>query len=365
MNKEIITNKQGVYIVILYVLGSAIVLSPGSEAKQDVWIVLLLALLIALPVIFLYARILSIFPEKDLFDILIEIFGKVFGKIIAILFIWYAFHLGAMVLRNFSEFIQVLSLPFTPQLIIVTFTGLICIWAVKAGIEVLGRLAGFLFPILIFTIICSIALSLTKADINNLRPILYNGIKPVMKSTFSVFSFPFAEIVVFMMAFCSIEGRFNTYKVFAIGLVGGAFILLAVYIRNIVVLGANTEDSLYFPSYSAVSLIEIGTFLQRIEILVSFVFLFVGIIKICVCLYVASNGVAKVFNLGSYRMVTVPIGFLMMNLSCFIYSSTMEMFEWASKIYPYYAIPFQVILPIITWILAEIKSKKCKQKNLN
>jgi spore germination protein KB len=31
---------------------------------------------------------------------------------------------------------------------------------------------------------------------------------------------------------------------------------------------------------------------------------------------------------------------------------------WAFKDYAYYAFPFQIILPIITWILAEIKVKK-------
>jgi spore germination protein KB len=41
----------------------------------------------------------------------------------------------------------------------------------------------------------------------------------------------------------------------------------------------------------------------------------------------------------------------------------MDMSYWAFKVYPYYAFPFQVILPIIIWILAEIKAKKMKQAN--
>src|SRR5690242_1975848 len=113
MNKEIITAKQGISLVVLFEIGSAIVLSPGSEAKQDVWIVVLLALLFALPMILIYARLLSAFPGKDLFDILHEVLGKIPGKIIALTYVWYAFHLGALVIRNFSEFIQTVSLPET------------------------------------------------------------------------------------------------------------------------------------------------------------------------------------------------------------------------------------------------------------
>lgn len=209
MNTEIITGRQGIIIMVSYIIGSAIVLNPGREAKQDIWIAALLALLMALPAILIYARILSIFPGKDLFDILNEVFGKILGKIIAMAFIWYAFHLGALVIRNFSEFIQVVSLPETPQLIIVFFTGFICIWIVNAGIEVIGRWTGFFFPILLFILLILAGLAFTEFDMNNIKPVLYNGIKPVIRSAYSVFSFPFAETVVFMMAFCSLKHKFN------------------------------------------------------------------------------------------------------------------------------------------------------------
>src|SRR5690242_10017867 len=106
MNKEIITSQQGISIIVLFEIGSAIVLSPGSEAKQDVWITILLASLLSFPVILMYSRLLSIFPGKDLFDILNEVLGKILGKIIALTYVWYVFHLGALIIRNFSEFIQ-------------------------------------------------------------------------------------------------------------------------------------------------------------------------------------------------------------------------------------------------------------------
>lgn len=332
-------------------------LNPGGEAKQDVWIAVLFALLMALPAIFIYARLLSIFPGKDLFDILNEVFGKILGKIIALIFIWYAFHLGALVIRNFSEFIHIVSLPRTPQLVIIVFTGLICAWAAKAGVEVIGRWAGFFLPVLLFVIIFTVLLSLTQADMDNLKPILYKGFPPVFKSAFSVFSFPFAETVVFMMVFCSVKHKFKMYKVYYVGLIGGAAILLVLSVRNILVLGVETASTLYFPSYSAVSMIELGTFLERIEIVVAVVFLLTGIVKISVCLYAASNGIAKVFNFSRYKILVASVGLLMMILSNFIYNSTMEMFEWARKFYSYYAFPFQVVFPIIILIIAEIKTR--------
>jgi hypothetical protein len=48
--------------------------------------------------------------------------------------------------------------------------------------------------------------------------------------------------------------------------------------------------------------------------------------------------------------------------SYIIYDNIMEMKYWAFNVYPYYAFPMQVILPIIIWILAEVKAKKVNQK---
>jgi spore germination protein KB len=40
----------------------------------------------------------------------------------------------------------------------------------------------------------------------------------------------------------------------------------------------------------------------------------------------------------------------------------MDMKFWAFKVYPYYAFPMQVILPIIVWVFAEIKVRKNKRE---
>jgi spore germination protein KB len=44
-------------------------------------------------------------------------------------------------------------------------------------------------------------------------------------------------------------------------------------------------------------------------------------------------------------------------LSIWIYSSAFEMFTWASKIYPYYALPYQVIIPMILLGISLLRKK--------
>ncbi|PKM94850.1 MAG: spore gernimation protein [Firmicutes bacterium HGW-Firmicutes-1] len=364
MEKEIVTNKQVICLMILFIMGSTLVLGVGAEAKQDSWIAILTATAVAIMIVLIYSRILWLFPGKDLFQILELILGKYVGKVVSLLFIWYAFHLGVLVIRNFSEFMKVVALLETPELVSALILVLLCIWGVKEGIEVLGRWSQFVLPLLLAIILTTIILSLKMADWTNIRPIMYNSFGPITKAAFSVFSFPFAETVVFMMILSGAKDQKGYYMIYLKSILIGGLIVLIINIRNIVVVGHEFITNTAFPSYAAVSLINVGEFLQRIEILVSVVFLFAGFIKISICLLAVSNGVARVLNITQYRTLVTPIGLIMLSLSLIIYDSIMEMQEWAFIYYKFYALPFQVIMPVIIWSLCEIKVKRGETKKL-
>lgn len=362
MSKEVITHKQGIVILITFILGSTLVLGAGDEAKQDVWLAVLLSMLLAVPIFLVYSRLLTVYPGMGLYDILIHVFGKIFGRILAIPFIWFAFHLGSLVIRNFVEFIIIVSIPETPEYIIAAFMAVFCIWAVRAGIEVIGRWTSIMLPILIIVIIIVTFLFANLITFENLKPVLANGLTPVLNTAFSVFAFPFAETVLFTTVLSNLRPKSNPYKVYFWGLLIGGLIILLISVRSLITLGEGNISILYFPSYASVRLINIGNFLQRIEVSVTLVFIISGFIKISICLYSAGVGIAKIFNVSDYHHIIAPIGLLMMVLSIIVYKSTVEMFEWADKIYKYYAFPIEVVLPVIILIAAEIKARVRKRR---
>ncbi len=359
MQKEQITDKEAIGLLIVFVIGSTLIIGIGGEAKNDSWIAGIVGIIMAAPMLLVFSRILSLFPGKDLFDILNITLGKVMGKTVAIIYIWYAFHLGALVLRNFGEFINIVAMPETPMLVPLLGLGLVCIIAVRLGIEVMGRTTAYFLPILLFILVAVELLGIPQLHLHYIKPILGNGLIPVLKGGFLTFSFPFAETVLFIGVFGSLKTKKSPFKVYYWGIMISAIIIIITTIRNITVLG-NMLDSYYFPSYAAVSRISIGDFLQRIEVTVAIEFIFGVFIKSSICLLVACKGIGKIFNLKDYRSIVIQTGLLMVYFSYIVYDSSMEMKYWAFKVYSYYAFPFQVILPIIIWILAEIKAVKKK-----
>ncbi|WP_027627012.1 GerAB/ArcD/ProY family transporter [Ruminiclostridium cellobioparum] len=361
MRKEVITDKEAICILIIFIIGSTLILGIGGDAKNDRWVSGVIGLVLAIPFLLIYARIQTIFQGRDIFDILIILLGKIGGRFVAVIYIWYGFHLGAMVIRNFGEFVNVVVMPETPMFVLMVTIGAVAIMAVKLGIEVIGRTCAYLLPILIVIVIIVQFLGIPEMRTNHIKPFFSSTITSVLDGAFSSFAFPFAESVVFLGVFFTLKTKKSPYRVYFYGVFLAGLLIIAVTIRNILILGP-LGTSLYFPSHVAVSRISIGDFLQRIEVSVAFVFGVAALIKISICLFVTAKGVAKVCNLNDYRSVVIQLGLLMVYFAQFIYKDIMTMSNWAFKIYPFYALPFQAILPVFIWIMAEIKKNKITAK---
>lgn len=362
MSTELITERQGLAMMVLFIIGSTLVVGVSDIAKQDEWLAVILAMMLALPVLLLYARLLHLFPGKDIYTIMHQVLGPIAGKAVALLFVWYTFHLGVLVIRNFSEFLSEIALTETPQYFIQLVFVLLAIWAVKGGIEVLGRWTSFIFNILLVVLIGLILMSISKFNFANFTPMLYEGFRPVIDGAFSVFTFPLAETVVFISILSFLKPGASGYKVYNLSLlIGGSILLLNVF-RNIALLGIPFLSTQYFPSYIATSLIDFGEFFRRFEVLVAVLLLLCGFVKVSVCLFCTATGIARIFNVDNYRILTVPAALLMLSLAIFIYPNMQEMFEWV-KVYKYYAIPFQLLLPLILWVGAEAKVRFTKKRH--
>lgn len=357
MEKKQISSKEAVCILIMFIFGNSLMYS-GSKVKQDTWIAVLIGLLMFVPLMLVFARTISLYPGKNLYGIITDVFGKLVGKIIAVFYILYAIYLGASLMRNFSEFIQVTTMPETPQLITLIFLFVLGIWMVKSGVKTLGAWSKFILPVVLAAVAMTILISLDFINLNNIKPVAGTEFPMLMDSSFTLFSFPYAETVLFMFLFGAIKTGKSPYRIYIYGLAISTFVMLAAIIRNTLVVGFPSLGMYYFASYTAVSVISLGEFFSRIEVLIGLAFLLDLFVKLCVCMFAASKGLAVLFNQASGDMA-VPAGLLMLTLAGILYANTLEMYDWID-VYKYCALPFQVVLPLIIFIGAEIRTRAGK-----
>ena len=57
MNNDRISQKQGIMMIVLYIIGSSSLLVMGLEAKKDIWVAILAAIATGSLILRIYARI--------------------------------------------------------------------------------------------------------------------------------------------------------------------------------------------------------------------------------------------------------------------------------------------------------------------
>ncbi|CAH2214769.1 GerAB/ArcD/ProY family transporter [Tepidibacter aestuarii] len=363
MQKEIISDKQGISLIVLFIVGSSSVFIMGMKAKQDLWLAIILAILMALPMALIYARLHSLFSDKDLYDIIEICFGKFIGKIIILILTCFFFYWASDVTVNYGDFIWSISLDKTPIIVPMIVFLVICGWGAKQGIEVLGRWSDLFVIVPIVALFISLTSSIPKMNIGNIYPIFGSGFKAILRGSLNSFSFPFSQILAFSIVFSSFNKKQSPYNIYIKGLTIGGVILFFLSLISLLVLGVDTAGKRYYASYTAASLINIGATLTSIEIYISTTFLLGGFIKIGVLLLCVCKGIMKLFDCSDYRFIITPITLLAMNLTFFQYESVMHYYEFQTDVWFYFVFPFQVFFPIILWITAEIRNKNSKHES--
>lgn len=355
---ESISKKQCISLLVLFTISGNLILGINPEAKKDVWLALILGFILDIPVLWIYSKLLNLLPGKNIYELCLTAFGKVAGTFTSLLFIWFSLHLGGMVLFDFNIYIDEVGLTETPELVISIILLAMCVLAGKYGVRVLGRWGNFFFKIVLLLMLFIPLFSIQNMKPENLLPVLQNGLKPVLTGAISAYAFPLGEAVVFLPIMSMLQDKKSYFRVYFIGILISTLLLLITTLTNILVLGPYLLGNNYYPTYVTVSLISIGDFFQRIQILVSILFLLSGFVEISICVISASKGLSSIFNLKNYKFLLVPCAILIINLYYIVFENELEAVRFLPGFAHYYKIFITALLPLIVLIAAKFRLKK-------
>ena len=353
---ETLNARQMIAIIVNFMLGSALIVGVATNVGQDSWIPLLIALAVMLPFAVLYGRIIKLFPGKDCFALFELCFGKIGSRILDVLVILYALQIGATMTRTLTEFTQIVSLPETPQLPVLLIMLCVATYAAKRGIGTIGKWAVVTLCILALIMVFTVSLAISHFNYDNFLPLMEHSLPEIGADTLRLASSPFLETLLILGLAGSLRVKSPGKVYLAAYALTGLFLLL-ILLRNIGLLGVPLLQSVYFSSYSAARIVQIGTFLTRIESTISVNFYLVGFTKMAVCIVFAAKGLAHLTGIKDYKNMVVPIGLLMMALAAVLFGSTMEMVNFTDNEI-LLDFPFEVAVTLLLWIAVEIKARK-------
>jgi len=345
---------------MLFSLGSAILIVPSgltASAKQDGWIAAAVGTFAGLLLIFLFDALGRRFPNQTLVEYSETVLGKWLGKGVALLYIGYFFLLSSLVLRNIGDFITSITLPETPiQAVHIIFL-VIVILGTRLGLEVFMRTAEIFFPWILMLLFLLVVCISPQIQYYKMLPILEEGIKPVLKGSLSILGIPYLELVVFLMLYPYVSKLEKAGKALFIGALFAGIVLIMITALCVLVLGSDFTARHAFPSYTLAKKIHFGEFIQRIEVFMGITWFLTIYFKLIVCFYASALGLAQLCRLRSYRILTLPMGVLLIVLSLIVYPNIVYFREFASQIWTPFAMTFGLVLPVLLLAVASIRKK--------
>lgn len=359
-----ISARQFTVVVMFYTIGTTILVIPSSlaaDADQDAWIAAILGWALGLLVVGLYILIGRMFPDLTLIESNEKILGKWLGKIISLVFIFFSFIGAASVLYYVGNFMTTQVMPETPiESFTILFAGII-VMGLRLGLEVLVRTAEILFPWFLLLFLVSTLFLIPEIEIQNIQPVFENGIKPIMKGALTFAGIASLPLVILLMVFPAFMNHpKDAGKAFFMGtLLGGVFVIIITFL-SISILGADLSERNMYPGYALAKKINVGNFIQRVEILIAGMWFLTIFFKTTFYSYGFIKGLAQIFGCKDYRPLVLPYGMILVVYSLVVYPNIAYMMDFDSTIWTPYALTIGLLFPLLLLGAGMIQKKMRK-----
>ncbi|MGQ8873526.1 GerAB/ArcD/ProY family transporter [Paenibacillus amylolyticus] len=318
MDEVKINAQQLLALMVLFNMGTSLVVSLGTTAERDAWIATLLGNAGGLILFGVYAALFRLAPKLQLIGHIRALLGKPIGLILGMLYIIFFLYGASRDLRDGGDLLINSVLDQTPLIVVEAAMILAVAYVLDKGIEVLARTAQIFLIVLLLVGLLSVVLLLCSNVIETERlfPLLGNGwgavFTPFLKQTFE---FPYTELICFMVIFPSLDQpnqglRFGFVAVFISGI-----ILTISSMLQIAVLGVDITSQSTFPLLDMISLIDVGAFVQRLDVFFV-LFLIVGVFfKTAIFYYACVSSITDLFHIRDKRTMIYPVGLLILVVS--------------------------------------------------
>jgi len=363
-NKIKISNQQFFALAANGTLGSTIFVISGlltGIAKQDAWITALITPVWGLLQIWLYYYLGKAYPGLTLIGINKKILGKWPGIIVSAGFVFLFLHVTTNSPWYVGDFLGHILSETPDYLFYIPFMAAVII-AVLYGVEAFARASEIfiIFVSLIFFV--AMILILPKVNIENLLPVLEEGIVPSLKGSFFLFSFTTFPILTLMMIFpVNAIALPQAGKAMVKGYLWGSLIVFVAIIISILVLGSNVISNTQYASFLLFKEIDVAGIFSRLEFVIMLIWLVTQFVTCVLFFYAGVKSFAELFGLKDYRKVVLPLGLIVTVLTGIIFPDANYQGNWDSIVWPPYGTTFCLIIPGIITIVCWLKKKFNKQ----
>lgn len=345
-------------IMYVTIVGTSILYIPfitAQQANRDLWLSPIWAFLSGFLIVFIMIKLYKLYPKKTLIQYSELILGRTLGKIIGFLYLFFLLHDTAIAFREYSEFVESAFLYKTPMVVVIGSMVLTCAFAVRGGIEVVGRCALVFLPIVLFFYVMIYLLLIPDLNVKNMFPIMEYGMIPSVKGSLAPHAWLSQfSLISFLVPFLTNETKGMKWGIASV--FASVTTMVFINLGNLFIFG-ETITSIPFPVFQAARYISVGSFFEHVESIVLAVWILGAFVQLSAFFYMLVLGTSQWLKLSSYKPIVLPMGYLILLFSIWSTSSLQEMLQSMGTTTPFYFLTIQLLIPILLISITIIKKQ--------
>lgn len=326
-------------------LGNALFVAFGivtilNKSKQDAWITMIIATFLSIIPILVIIYIINYKPDKDIFQKLDALFGKIFGKIVSFIIACYVLFMLFMVVWSTTYFALTQYLSKVPFLFLSLLFIFIAVYAVSKGIETIARANEIMLFMALFIIVV-ISLSLGKfINLEQLKPILTEGIKPIIGHSILALSYAFPPLLT--LSAIPKDSLVDGQKYSKYLLIGFAISVFFIVIVTFYIVSINTihlAEIFRYPEYYVQFKIDVAGIFEGVENFLTLHWMFNSVIMMIMCIFFLNRYIKDTFKLNEGKklnIITLIVGIIVAYGSGKLFPNSEVGVEFMRKVYPVY-----------------------------
>ena len=364
MNKKVSKIEMGMLLSLVccgYFLGMSDIILLRM-AKSEVLISMLIGSLIGLIPIFMYLKINSTYPNLNIYEKVVKLFGKPIGNIMCVLMIVSYASILAIATRSIVSFMVSKYLENTPYIIVGLLVIISCLIACFKGLESILRLAQISF---IITLLFSLSIELSIVgylDINNILPMFTskNALMNIVNgSLYFAATSSFLSVLLLSIKKDEIKDNKNYNKTAVLFYLYSALSLIVVMFFIVACFGYKMASLFRYPEYIALKKVGFSSSDLHLENLLAFRWIFYSLALCVTSLYGIKKGIKKFStNIKLNKIIVIVIGITSIEISKYALGTVPKAILIMKKYYiPFAAIPMFTLLSIIFIRCLFVKNK--------
>ncbi|WP_108672056.1 spore germination protein [Peribacillus acanthi] len=357
--KDRISTVQTVMIISNFILGAGILTLPRTVTEKtqtpDGWISVMISGFITMMIGLIMVKLCKRFPKQSLYQYSQVILGKWLGFILGFIVILYYITLSAFEVRAMAETTRLFLLQGTPTWAIIMPFLWIGLYLIVGGVNSIARMFEIIFPVTVLFFMLVMFLGISIFEVDNIRPVMGLGVKPVIKGLSSTsLSFAGFEVILIIYFFMQKQKQATKATLIAIGI---PIIFYAVTL--IMVVGALSVGGVLTQTWPVLTFIRsfeiTGFFFERFDSLLLVIWVMQLFSTFTVSYFVAVLGVSQLFgkNFQTISFIVLPLIFFFAMIPTNI-NQLFTMGDWVGK----FSFLFFSLTPLLLLFVSMLRRKK-------